>query len=193
MKAKIDKYKPCINWYSSIRQMNSPHGIRHAMRTIAYLSLLTENNPILYIATALHDIARAEGGKEKGHGMTSAEWFIANLCKVARYYKRTFTYRDIRTIYHTIFYHEIPYPIEGENFLSSQNEIALLKTADALDRYRFEEKEFWLVDTHLEIIPKQNIKNLAFDISQQSEKNYLKTKDNYQSIIDAINTINYHQ
>lgn len=68
--------------------------------------------------------------------------------------------------------------------------IDVLKTADALDRYRLPKLKWWIDDAQIKIVPSDDFKAFSFDLIIASERRFLKGEDNANSIISALHDLN---
>lgn len=189
------KYEPSKEWFWEKDCINSIHGIRHIMRVVSNASNLIINRKIksttaskLLIACSLHDLRRKDDKGDKGHAKRAAEWFLKNCDCVSRKFSVTLSSTDIDEIFSAIILHEIPYSqIENiDKFHKHRDLIDLLKTADALDRYRLPKLKWWIDDRFIKIIPSDNEKMFAYNLIVDSEKKYLSTGDSVRSVFDSL-------
>lgn len=152
---EINRYKPNISkkelidflplqWFFLNQSLvNSIHWIHHITRVIIAamfiandLNLpLMERNSLL-LAASLHDICRENDNEDVDHWKRAAERFLQN--------KNVFKSKEVneKLVYDMILYHNL----DEKNALSLSEEslkmIWLLKSADAIDRYRFPKKKW---------------------------------------------------
>jgi hypothetical protein len=94
---------------------------------------------------------------------------------------------DRVTVALAILGHEIPYPgVEREpGYAAAGWAIDLLKTADALDRYRLPKTKWWQGDAFLKLLPSTALKSFAFDLVVESERRYLHGTDGVDAVLGA--------
>lgn len=137
----IEKYKYYKNYMDKNLNflIKSPiHESMHTNRVLLYSILLAsklQRNDLqdsLAICAIFHDRRRLNDSLDKGHGM-----------RAANYYKDYCAKNNIefnKSIYLTIYYHDISDNIAIENFSTDKSTCLMykiFKDADALDRYRF--------------------------------------------------------
>lgn len=183
-------------WFLEPRLVDSLHGLRHLLRT-AYFSLCLIgdvprqdiNTKCAIIAALVHDIRRLDDKGDSGHAERSARWFRQHAVEVGSRFGSTLTVEDIVSIETAIALHEVPYKDFTLQQQSLYHEHAilvdLLKTADALDRYRLPKLKWWINDEYLRLVPSPAMKQIAFNLIALSEGNFLKLKDSQESVISA--------
>jgi len=96
---------------------------------------------------------------------------------------------DIISIAAAIELHEIPYDTftlgQQELYRTNTLLVDVLKTADALDRYRLPKLKWWINDEHLRLRPSLSLKQIAFTVVATSEGNFLKQSDSHASVRSA--------
>jgi len=118
----LNRYIPKQSWFSEKRVINSIHGLRHILRVVAYVSLISQksqnkNIKNILVAAAIHDIRRKNDKSDTGHGLRAAHWFRKNVSEVAKEFKVEFTSGDEKEIFWTTLFHESPRHV----FLGGQN------------------------------------------------------------------------
>lgn len=157
------------------------HGCRHAARVAVLSALLCfelgihdrrfVRNSVL--AGSLHDCRRFNDNADKGHGARSAIWFRQHAATVADYYHTDLTPDDIDMIATAIQHHDMPsHPTTAQHQI-----LNILKTADALDRYRQPLRRWWIDERYLTIKPSLKLKKTAFELVCLSEEAYLDCLD----------------
>lgn len=135
---KIDIDTATFDLYNGL----SIHGFRHQFRVMLYIWILvqmlnisiTEESLIeLLQATVYHDIMRKNDNSDAEHGIRSAHWIASR-----------YQFIDKRII-NAVKKHNQPNDDNPDIYT------ALLKTADAIDRYRLPKKEWWIDMRFLEL------------------------------------------
>lgn len=183
-------------WFLEPRLVDSLHGLRHLLRT-AYLSLCLigdvsrrdTNAKCAAIAALVHDIRRLDDKGDSGHAERSAFWFKQHAIEVGLHFGLTFTPEDIISIETAIALHEVPYkdftPQQQSLYHEHTVLVDLLKTADALDRYRLPKLKWWINDEYLHHVPSPAMKQVAFNLVALSEGNFLKLNNSYEGVMSA--------
>lgn len=200
----LTRYSPKLDWFLNQKGINTIHGIRHILRvTINVFNLCNEfgyDNKILYrvsVAANLHDLRRIDDKGDKNHGVRAIEWFIENKSILERHYDINFNQNDTEAILVAIELHEISYT----NFSDKQKDfyqthkilVDLMKTADALDRYRLPKLKWWIDDEYLQLLPTNRLKALAYKLVTISEDFYLSGLNNQKSVVKAIQHLNNYE
>lgn len=177
------KYLPEKKWYGNKFISNGIHGILHAYRVTCYMAILNKlnnlklNEKLLLITGMLHDIGRDNDKDNLGHGQRSSAWIIKNKKNIEKQINKKISNREIGLILPAIKLHEFNYnyiPIKDLNKVQLKY-LNVLKTADALDRYRLPKIKWWLNDSYLKLKPSKTVKKFAFDFIVATEKNKLKS------------------
>jgi hypothetical protein len=152
-------------WFLESRIVDSLHGSRHLLRTAYFIFVLTGELPNggldqkhAAIAALIHDIRRRNDKGDSGHAERSARWFRAHSAEVGQHFGVDLKPVDVAGIEAAVALHETPYV----NFTSQQKElyydhkilVDLLKTADALDRYRLPKLKWWINDEFCQLNPR---------------------------------------
>lgn len=188
----IKKLLPKNKWFVDKNRIDSIHGYLHTVRVMIILFLLckiynsnfTKN---LIISASIHDIKRINDKDDKGHGVRAEKWFIKNLNNYFDYLNE----KDSKMIQNLAKYHEskdndIPLNIKDKY----HKELLLLKTADALDRYRLPKKKWWPRKKYLKIKISKNLHIFSKLLFYYTEKERLINKQNtYNSIIKTLDKI----
>jgi len=184
------KFIPNIKWFPSNNKINSIHGLRHLIRVSIFCEIIKHNYWWIFLmlnlknvltAATLHDIRRLDDRDDIGHGQRSADWFLKNIKVVQEQFNVYYNKRDKETIYNAIFYHEIPYnAIDRNIYKKNKRIINIIKTADALDRYRLPKLKWRINDDYLNFKPSQKLKFFAYKLVYQTEKMFLEKSNNIQ-------------
>jgi len=192
---QVKKYVPLKQWFLEKDCVDSIHGIRHILRVIANVSnlifnrktdLITARN--LLISSSLHDLRRKDDKGDEGHAVRARDWFMENSDKICRYFDIVLSIEDIDEIASAIYFHEIPYGqiLSDKGYLKHKEIIDLLKTADALDRYRLPKLKWWINDDFVKIVPDESEKSFAYNLVINSEKYYLSINDSVKSVLNSL-------
>ncbi len=192
---QIVKLLPLNEWFFNNEIIDSIHGLRHLLR-VAFLGAtldleikLSQKNIInIIIAAHLHDIRRIDDKGDPGHGERAAVWFKDNLTKITEYFSLNLESEDIEEIFFMIRYHENPYTeiSHKDAYKKYKTVIDIMKTADALDRYRQPKLKWWISDNYLALKPSLSMKKFAYDLVVGSERLKLDGLDNTSSVLDAF-------
>ena len=193
---EIKKYIPDPSWFLISEKMDSIHGMRHILRVIFHsLFLIIISKDISshslknsLVASSLHDLKRKNDLMDLYHGKRVARWFKKNTSLIENHYEIHLSQRDIDEIYFGISFHDVAYKkIEkNTNYKKYKALTDILKTADALDRYRLPSLRLWFKDKFISFIPPEYLKNMAYELVISSEINFLKGLTNENSVLMAI-------
>lgn len=198
--SQLNLFTPKEEWFLDKEKVNTLHGLRHILRVTIHVFLLAnhynlDNQTLIntLIAANLHDLRRIDDKGDEKHGTRATKWFMENILEIESYYHLKLAEKDKETISLSIKLHELPY-VEFTNtqikrLKLSQNQkttIDLLKTADALDRYRLPKLKWWLREEFLKLKPSEKHKALAYELVIKSEKFYLSGLSNKGSVVNAV-------
>ncbi len=179
-----------LSWYDDKQIAEGIHGLRHAMRVAINIGFLTFGNdkykeitkPLIWAALK-HDCSRKNDNEDLEHGLNSARSIMSNSHNVP---KDILPYLDM--IAFSVENHNVPYAEVEKNkrYLKNKEVTDLLKTADALDRYRLPKIKWWPNTDYLKIIPNKAQLSFAYYLMDYSEREYLNLKNDKQSIIFAL-------
>ena len=183
------------NWFSNKLTRNGIHGFRHCCRVaINSILLAFQNQPniadakikALLFAALLHDCRRKNDNADSYHGKRTAEWLDKNIWVLPRCLEGF--YESIRF---AIYVHNDPYEeiVKKPSYQKFKFFVDILKTADALDRYRFPREDWWLNLSFIILHPNIESMGFAYDLMLESETLYLHTKNNQFSIAKALQKI----
>lgn len=163
------------------------HGFRHCARVALLAGLVCHEMEIrdmklvrmAIIAGSLHDCRRENDNADEGHGPRSADWFKDNVSIISGYYDLKLSSSEIELTDAAIRFHELDRHIIEASVSSRYWQIInIIKTADALDRYRQPKEKWWINEEYLEIKPSKTLKEVAFNLTYKLEDHYLETNDN---------------
>ena len=188
------------DWFPEPRLADTVHGLRHLLRTAYFACCLAKEKELgrtqtifVFMAAQLHDIRRQDDRGDPGHAQRSADWFIANAPTVAKQWRLKLTDEYCMAIAAVISLHETPYGDFGreQRVLYERHQVAvdILKTADALDRYRLPKLKWWINDEYLNLVPSSAMKQLAFNLVVRSERYFLEGVGNERSVNRAIHNV----
>jgi hypothetical protein len=189
----LKRYSPNHDWFIKKGRLDGIHGLRHIGRTIILSQLLCieldepEFMAQAVIASSLHDIGRKNDMVDTTHGKRGANWFRENSQLIENKYNIVLSEDEKQAIYYSILYHVYPYHmIENEkNYIFNKNLTDILKTSDALDRYRILGKSHWIKNDFLKIIPSLALKKFAFLLYIYTEESYINGTDSLNSVING--------
>lgn len=151
------------------------HGDLHIYRVAIFASLLADASSCenAFIAGLYHDIARFNDKADDGHGVRSAERVIklGLLSGVP----------NQQVVIDAISCHEESFIDEGKNLLA-----LVIKTADALDRYRLPKLNWWPDPDRMQYVPDRILFKVAYWMVLYSETEYIKTANACLSIRSAL-------
>jgi hypothetical protein len=197
--SEIERYIPKLEWFLVSKKTDTIHGMRHILRTIFHSILLVSlsKNPSQrlcmksLVASSLHDLRRRTDLMDLNHGKRAARWFKNNIKLIEDQFQIHFSQEDIDEIHSAIFYHNVPYEKIDENRDLEKNRllIDILKTADALDRYRLPSLRLWFKDKYVSIVPSNDLKFTAYNLVIKSEAKFLDGLSNVNSVLRAIEEV----
>jgi len=198
----LSKYTPPPKWYFVSEERNTIHGMRHILRVAFFTQILLslrsqeksqDSSNLLrntLIASFLHDLRRRNDLPDINHSNRSAKWFTTHIPLIENQFEIQFSKGDIDEIYYAIYFHNKPYEdtrySKAKHFKKYKDSIDILKTADALDRYRLPNVTFWIRDKYLSLIPPENLKQIAFELLILSENNFLNGRSNIESLLIGL-------
>ena len=178
------------SWFLEPKTIDGLHGIRHALRVAVHAQLLAERyglschiQHLLVTAALLHDVRRIDDRGDPRHGAQCAEWIssIKDLeCLVA------FSGEERDLICSAVSRHDVTPEDAGSERMAGMLIEGLLKTADALDRYRLPKRSWWIDGSRLRIQPTEDLKAFAFDLVVASECHFLAGAGSFSAVIDAL-------
>lgn len=184
------------SWYAEPMGAEGIHGIRHLLRTAVLAAVLAhqkqlsdEETEALLVAAVVHDCRRIHDKDDLGHGLRGAAWLSDRAEEVFELFGIRYTLgRSIKASM-AVRLHELPYADFTDDDMADHSlapRVAdLLKTADALDRYRLPKRKWWLNEDYLRVVPSAGLSRLAFELVVASETHYLAGVDSASAVWEA--------
>lgn len=190
----IERYIPKKQWFFKKEHWDSIHGIRHLLRVAVWTLLYAReikysgNLKVVLIASVLHDVRRQNDKGDALHGLRSAKWFKKNEKEISKYFSVKLNKFDIEEIYWLMIAHELSWPAVKSNpfYKKYKNSTEIIRTADALDRYRLPKLKWWINEKKLNLKVSNSLKNTAYNLVVLSEYQYLKTRKSIESITKQL-------
>ncbi len=173
------QYAPKKHWFNSGR-IKTIHGISHALRVILYSYILCKIHKIdrfepFLLAASIHDVKRLNDREDINHSKRASDWYYKSNIKI----KKKFSNEEIK---------EVCLAVEGKEDKLKINSI--LKSADALDRYRLPKKKWWLKKELVPIpIPKKVI-NFSKCFTVETEEQITKGEDPLKTVLNLATKYN---
>ncbi|OGZ63890.1 MAG: hypothetical protein A3A98_01220 [Candidatus Staskawiczbacteria bacterium RIFCSPLOWO2_01_FULL_40_39] len=196
----VERKKPwerCNNdWFTNKLIRDGIHGFRHVCRVAIYsISLALQARPeiseqeieALIFAALLHDCRRVNDNADFRHGVRAKEWLGKNNHILPKKLQPLYKAIHFAIAVHNDQYDQI---IRKVNYQKFKFFVDILKTADALDRYRFPREDWWLKNEFVVLIPNQQNMAFAYDLVLGCERLFLQTKDNQGSVERAWKKLN---
>ncbi|MBP9798227.1 hypothetical protein KBC70_03720 [Candidatus Woesebacteria bacterium] len=189
----LSRYVPPKAWFLNPLTYDSIHGVRHILRvminTLTSSSKLELSEVLLKLALTIamiHDIRRNDDKADPEHGIRAARWFEDNNSEVTKLTGVNYSAYQIGLVAKVTSLHDLDY-IEAENI--SEFEMVLLdliKTADALDRYRQPKLKWWPNNSYFKTVPSASIKSFAYHTIVNSEQIYLDGSNSVDSVFNSL-------
>ncbi|MFM9632869.1 hypothetical protein [Streptomyces galilaeus] len=187
---------PARSWFTTKRQADSNHGVRHNARVSLLAVLLAQEYGLegddvaaLCAAGAVHDCRRRDDRTDPGHGQRAAAWFRRRADTVTRAMGREVPTAALRRAAQAIALHDVPY-----NHFTAQEKCAyqaaphlvdVLKAADCLDRYRLPLQRWWPDLTRLRVPVPDWLPEAAFALFVRSEQAALDGATHHHALTTA--------
>lgn len=181
------------SWHAEPRLAESIHGTRHLLRTAALAAVLADLHQLdehdtatLVIAATVHDCRRVHDKDDTGHGERGATWLIEHAPEVFRRFGVDSTPERAQTAAVAVRLHEVPYvdftDHDTTDHAAAEAVSDLLKTADALDRYRLPKRTWWPRNEFLHVIAPSWLHRLAFELVVETETARLDTSESAKAV-----------
>lgn len=174
------QYVPRESWFNSGR-IRTIHGISHALRVMLYSYILCKIYKIervepFLVAASIHDIKRINDREDVNHGKRASEWFYKNNLKI----KNGLSKKEIREICLAV-----------ETTKDSKLKISsILKSADALDRYRLPKIKWWLKKELVPLPIQTKVINFSKHFTVWTEEDILNGKAPLITILNLARKYN---
>lgn len=184
-------------WYLEPRIVDGIHGIRHSVRVAIYAQLLAERHSLsaraqrlLVLAALLHDVRRIDDRSDERHGARCAEWVGQTEGLACLKDLSPFEREIIRS---TIAFHDVSIDLDIPDKHDPSAVLKdLLRTADALDRYRLPKRSWWMDESRLRMKPTGDLKTFAFDLVVASERYFLAGEESFFAVMGALHDLQAH-
>ena len=194
LRKSLEAFAPPRNWFLETKGFNSIHGVRHALRVAVNVILVAAKSSYigdmrsLIIAAVLHDIRRKDDKSDPSHGKRAADWFRLERAVVEKRFGRKLDKESIDTVYWSIYFHELSAEalIVEKSYQRFRKEVDILRTADALDRYRLPKVKWWINEEKLGLVVPSNLKRAAFNLTVKSEENFLNGMKSEESVLSIL-------
>lgn len=184
-------------WHAEPKLVDSIHGNRHLIRTGALAAVLAElftlgehDTATLIVAAMVHDCRRVHDKGDDGHGERGAVWLAEHAADVFDFFGVTRTDDAVRKAVAAVRLHEIPYSAftdeDKADHASTSHITDLLKTADALDRYRQPKRSWWPDDAFLRALPPPWLHRIAFELVVETEDAWLQGVEATAAVRSAL-------
>jgi hypothetical protein len=196
-KNKVQKFSPLKAWFLKDERIDSIHGMRHILRVIANIAYLVKEKGIVdeytitntLIAASLHDLRRKNDKGDKGHADRAVAWLLSNKNSILGRYEVDTGDIDIDAVSAAILLHEQQHAqiIDSLEYKKNKTVVNLLKSGDALDRYRLPKLKWWIDDKYLSLLPSDKARLFAYTLVIDSERNFLEINKSEESVLSALN------
>lgn len=182
---------PKREWFLKGEHYDSIHGFGHISRVVFYSYLVSK----LYrkvvrkeylVAAQVHDLRRENDNKDEGHGNRAASWILDNWGELGE--TTSGISADGREVIVSMLkYHESDYALIPPDVDSKYGEyIDVLKTADALDRFRQPKEKWWPNPTYFRLDKAKELLGFCRMVTLESEQKILDGLTPVQAISSVI-------
>jgi len=148
-------------------------------------SARTHSNALL--AALLHDLRRLDDKGDVGHAQRGAKWASSHWQEIVTYFDLGENEVDRDEVITAISLHETPYANLAQAAYGKHKICAdILKTADALDRYRLPKLKWWPNAEFIFLQPSSELSAFAFDLVSRSESQHISGIDSAESIWNSL-------
>lgn len=194
----IDKYQP---WgilkkdaFKNDLIYQGIHGFRHCVRVAinsvyiaTTLGIKNQNKLIQILYSGLfHDCQRLNDNSDINHGVRSAKWVVKNQNVIPKQIKKSIFKITFPIEVHVDKYEKIKL---NKKYYKNKIEVDILKTADAIDRFRFPRTDWWINTNYLELSPLKKHLRFGFYLMLWTEDNYLSLNKNSSAFYFAWDKI----
>lgn len=185
------------SWYAQPLVADSIHGIRHGARVAILASQLAllVGLPVsetleATIAGALHDCRREHDQDDTGHGERAARWFVERRSDIMTHLLPFTNKTRDHVIAAAIELHDVSHPAfttwQQQRYAAAPLVCDIVKTADALDRYRLPKIKWWPNHDFLHVIPPPWLHRYAFDLMLATEGHTLDGLSSDRSVMTTL-------
>ncbi|MEV8534705.1 hypothetical protein [Streptomyces sp. NPDC051211] len=193
---------PLGEWFVHPRQADSLHGVLHNSRVATLATILARTHGLtpaeqrtLAVAAAVHDCRRHNDRDDPHHGRRAADWLDRHHRDITAHLAPGPGAADDEPAalrqgaVTAVALHDVPYAAFTREQTSAYGRARLftdlLKTADALDRYRLPCTRWWPNPALLQVVPPDWLHAVAFDLVLHSERARLDGADPHQALTHA--------
>lgn len=184
-------------WYRQPQHADSIHGQRHGARVAILAALLAQNAHLspretreAVLAGALHDCQRIHDQDDTSHGARAADWFRHHIPTVLAHHQLGPTAIRYTVVATAIRLHDIGYTAftaaDHTSYSTAKDVCDVVKTADALDRYRLPKLTWWPDPSLLRLTPPPWAHRYAFDLVLATEHCRLDGMSNEEAVSTAL-------
>jgi hypothetical protein len=182
-------------WFFEPRIRDGLHGKRHALRVAILANALaldwglpTHLCKLAVAAALLHDVRRLHDKGDIGHGERAAAWVERERRRISCL--ETFSDAEIEFVAFAIRMHDLPSErIDFDCPFQKRLLADILKTADALDRYRLPRQAWWVDDSYINLQPDDGFRAFAFELMLASEQRFLAGESSVQAVLNGLNDV----
>ena len=186
-----------VSWQKNPALVDTLHGTRHLMRTAVMAALVAQQHHLdidtqtaAVVAAAVHDCRRVDDKGDPGHGQRGAAWLTEHAETVFTRFGLHPTQAQVSAAVTAVRLHETNYDqFTDQNwaeYAQHRHVVDVVKTADALDRYRLPKRSWWPDHRFLRVLPKPWMHRLAFDLVVTSELAYLSGHTSASAVRGAV-------
>ncbi len=194
----IQKNKPwdCLEdrWFTNDLIRDGMHGFRHVSRVsvlatylaLSRFSLSQKELSAIMFSCLFHDCRRKNDNADPRHGERAALWLKRNRDVLPKELQSF-----LPAICFSISVHNDPYDqlLKTDSYRKFGLFVDVLKTADALDRYRFPKADWWISEKFIVLLPHDKEMAFAFDLAYQSEYSFVGTGNSKQAMLRSWNNL----
>lgn len=184
-------------WLAEPLLADSIHGHRHGLRTAVLAALLADwygldesDTATAVIAAAVHDSQRKHDQDDAGHGSRAAIWLGANADLVWSHFCLQPSPSEVIKAATAVRLHEVPYEAftadDRADHARTMRICDLVKTADALDRFRLPKLSWWPNSRYVREPAFDQLLPLAFDLVIISEEAFLAGASSVAAVRYAV-------
>lgn len=188
----VEKERPwekCMgDWFTNKLIRDGIHGFRHVCRVAIHsISLALQSRSdvsegeigALIYSALLHDCRRKNDNADQRHGIRASQWLRRNYNLIPQHLKSFNETILFPVEIHNDNYNKI---IDKKKYRKFKFFVDVLKTADALDRYRFPREDWWIDEKFLVHMPSNEDMAFAYDLALESEREFITIKNNTISV-----------